>query len=248
MKKVADIMGMPVSIEITDTQATSAHFEEVFDYLRGVDATFSTYKEESEMSRINRGEILPQQYSPEMKEVFNLADKAKAQTNGFFNIQKEDGKVDPSGLVKGWAIQNAEELLHALGFSNFYIDIGGDVATSGKETEDKEWSIGIRNPFKLNEIVKVLYPKGAAVATSGTYIRGEHIYNPHTGKPADTDVISLTVVGPRVYEADLYATAAFAMGEGGLLFIENKPQYEGYSIDRNGIATMTSGFEEYTSV
>lgn len=239
---------MPVSVEIADREVRPADFARVAEYLTHVDTIFSTYKENSEISRINRGEIASLSYSKEMKEIFALANEAQVQTKGFFNIKRGDGTLDPSGLVKGWAIQNASVLLINAGLSNFYIDIGGDVATSGKDEMGEEWSIGVRNPFARDEIIKLLYPKGGGVATSGTYIRGEHIYNPHTGNPPATDLVSLTVVGPHIYEADLFATAAFAMGKEGMAFIENRQGYEGYAVDRNGTATMTSGFEKYTNL
>ena len=80
----------------------------------------------------------------------------------------------------------------------------------------------------------------------GTYIRGLHIYNPKTGAPAD-DIISLTVVGKDICDVDLIATAAFAMGQDGIRFVENTPGFEGYAIDKEGTATMTSGFQRYVS-
>ncbi|RWK27769.1 FAD:protein FMN transferase, partial [Mesorhizobium sp.] len=99
-----------------------------------------------------------------------------------------------------------------------------------------------RNPFNTNEIIKVIYPRGRGVATSGTYARGQHIYNPHgSGEPV-TDIVSLTVVGSDVLEADRFATAAFAMGRDGIFFIEQTPGLEGYVVDVNGRGTPTSGF------
>jgi thiamine biosynthesis lipoprotein len=148
--------------------------------------------------------------------------------------------------VKGWAINRVAELLRSLGHKNFYVEAGGDIQTSGKNAEDKEWSIGIRNPFNRDQIVKVIFPRGKGIATSGTAIRGKHIYDPHTKQPVETNLASLTVIGPNAYEADRFATAAFAMGENGINFIEDLDGFEGYAIDTKGIATMTSQFEKYT--
>ena len=127
------------------------------------------------------------------------------------------------------------------------VNAGGDSASSGVNAKGEAWSVGIRNPFKREEIVKVLYPHGRGVATSGSYIRGAHIYNPHAPEEELRDITSLTVVGPDVLEADRYATAAFAMGRNGIAFIERQPGLEGYAIDANGIATMTSGFAALTT-
>ena len=237
---------MPVSIEIVGAGAEQKNFDAVFDYFVHTDEKFSTYKKTSEISKINKGEIEPEQYSDEMKTVFKLSEETKDLTKGYFDIQKADKSYDPSGLVKGLAIQNAADLLKKFGCSDFYVDIGGDIQTSGKNEQGEEWSVGIRNPFNREEIVKVVYPKGSGVATSGTYIRGGHIYNPHSDKPLETDIMSLTVIGPNIYEADRFATAAFAMGNRGIEFIESLEGFEGYSIDKNGVATMTTNFLDYT--
>jgi thiamine biosynthesis lipoprotein len=85
------------------------------------------------------------------------------------------------------------------------------------------------------------------VATSGTYLRGAHIYNPHAPDAPAGDIVSLTVIGPNILEADRFATAAFAMGEGGIDFIERVDGLEGYQIDSEGMARMTSGLERYLS-
>jgi len=246
MRETRIIMGMPVIVEIVDSSADADAFEKVFDYFVSVDKRFSTYKKESEISQINRGEISKREWSKDMKEIFALAEETKKETAGYFDIQKPDGSIDPSGIVKGWAIRNAARILDKEGFKNFYVDVGGDIETRGKNAEGREWSIGIRNPFKREENVKIIYPHGAGVATSGTYIRGNHIYNPHEPKKSIDNVVSLTVIGSDIYEADRFATAAFAMGKEGIHFIEKLSGFEGYLIDTDGVATMTSGFAHYT--
>jgi thiamine biosynthesis lipoprotein len=239
-------MSMPVAVEITDLGAPQASLDKAFDYFRFVDNTFSTYKKNSEISRINRAEATPAAYSDDMRSIFELAEQTKRETRGYFDIQTPNGQIDPSGIVKGWAINNVAELLRSLGHENFYVEAGGDIQTSGKNADDEEWRIGIRNPFDREEIVKVVYPRGKGIATSGTAVRGEHIYDPHTGKAVATNVVSLTVIGPNVYEADRFATAAFAMADAGIRFIEALDGFEGYAIDKNGVATMTTGFTDYT--
>ena len=237
-------MGMPVVVEIVG--GTDDALEKVFDYFTSVDAQFSTYKKDSEISRINRGELGESDYSDEMREVFALAEQTKKDTNGFFNITKPDGSIDPSGLVKGWAIRNAAQLIERMGFANYLLDVGGDIQLGGVDELGEPWTVGIRNPFNRDEIVKVLLPGSRGVATSGSYIRGEHIYNPHTPGQQLHDIVSITVVGPDIYEADRYATAAFAMGREGIVFVERVPTLEGYMIDASGMATMTSGFTQLT--
>lgn len=238
-------MGMTVTVEVVDKSVTTESIEKVFSYFTYVDETFSTYKDTSEISKINRGELQESDWSDDMKEVFALSRQTKEESHGYFDIKRADGYIDPSGLVKGWAIRNAAHILDREGYANFYVDVGGDMEVRGLNSEGKFWNVGIKNPFNETEIVKVVYLSNKGMATSGTYIRGQHIYNPHA-KGDLTDVVSLTVIGSDVYEADRYATAAFAMGKQGIYFIEELQGFEGYMIDRDGNATPTSGFSQYT--
>ncbi len=245
MQQTEIIMGMPITIEIVDEGATADDLNEVFDYFRKVDARYSTYKKDSEISRINDG--LPKsKWSSEMKKVLQLCEQTRQETDGFFDITRE-GYTDPSGLVKGWSIQNAAKLLKLKGFHNFYIDGGGDIQVSGHSTEGKNWRIGIRNPFDRTQTIKALTVKNKGVATSGTYIRGTHVYNPHQNYKPASEVVALTVIGPDIYNADRFATAAFAMGKNGINIIEKLKGFEGYMIDHNAVATLTSNFERYVA-
>lgn len=237
-------MGMPITIEIVDSQAAKKDLDEIFNYFHSVDQTFSTYKPTSEISRINRGEVKPNQFSSDMKLVLDLAEKTKHETDGYFEIGPK-GSFDPSGIVKGWAIQKTADQLRAKGFQNFYLDVGGDIQTQGSNQRGQRWRVGIRNPFRKDQIVKIVAISNLAVATSGTYERGQHIYNPKNRHRPITDIVSLTVIGSNILDTDRFATAAFAMGRLGITFIEQLPGFEGYQIDRDGVATMTSHFEDF---
>jgi FAD:protein FMN transferase len=246
MKEVKLIMGMPIEIEIVGPDVRTT-LDAAFAYLVTVDERFSTYKENSEISRINRSEIEESTASDEMHEVLHLAQKTKKETGGYFDIRRPDGLLDPSGIVKGWAIRNTSNLIRKAGYENYFVNAGGDIALGGRNAESAEWSVGIRNPFNVSGIVKVVYPHGKGVATSGSYIRGAHIYNPHASGQEIKEIVSITVIGSDVLEADRFATAAFAMEKSGIAFIEQLPGFEGYVIDAKGIATMTSGFAAYTT-
>ncbi len=255
MKETRILMGMPITVEILDNNNAKTAIDKVFDYFNYVDQTFSTFKDTSEISKINRKELTVENSSQDMKTVFLLCDKTKQETDGYFDIVNNKGIYDPSGLVKGWAIYNAAQLLKTLGFSDFFVEAGGDIQVSGKNADNEYWKVGIKNPFNKKEIVKVVVLKNnEGIATSGSYERGAHIYNPKERTDALAQVVSLTVIGPNIYEADRFATAAFAMAEEGIHFIETLrhrsgqelPGFEGYAIDNKGIATMTSGFEKYT--
>ncbi len=246
MKDQRIVMGMPVAVEIVGEACPTEHLEQVFSYFRHIEDTFSPYRATSETSRINQGLLAPEDYSEEMQTVRRLAEKTRVETNGYFDVQR-DGSFNPVGLVKGWAIHNAADMLRRWGLSDFYIDAGGDVEVAGLNEQGGYWAVGIRNPFDPQQVVKVLYLSDIGIATSGTYVRGDHIYDPHSPEQGPIeDIVGLTVIGPNVYEADRYATAAFAMGRAGIHFIEKLPGFEGYLIDSDGIATMTTGLEDLT--
>src|SRR5262249_6242160 len=135
-------------------------------------------------------------------------------------------------------------ILRTAGFRNFYVDAGGDVEVCGRR-ENRPWRVGIRNPFNRQENVKVLALGDCGVATSGTAVRGQHVYDPHEPERGVLELLSMTVTGPNVYEADRFATAAFAMQRNGISFIEALPGLEAYMIDADARATYTSGFERY---
>ncbi|MER8631416.1 FAD:protein FMN transferase [Mesorhizobium opportunistum] len=234
-------MGMPITVDI-GRASTGELVDTVFGYFEHIDRRFSTYRADSEIAAINRGDVPVADWSGEMVEVLALARQTRDETDGYFDIRKPDGSLDPSGIVKGWAIRNAAGIVQRAGISDFFIEAGGDIQSCGKNARGQDWSVGIRNPFNADEIVKVVYPRRRGVATSGTYVRGQHIYNPHGSGGPIQDIVSLTVIGADVLDADRFATAAFAMGRDGIFFIEQTAGLEGYLIDVNGRATPTTGF------
>ena len=242
MKQTKLLMGMPITVEVVAARAKD-DIAAVFAYFKSVDEKYSTYKVTSEISQINDG-LPKREWSREMTTVLDLCQQTKQLTNGYFDIS-HDGKLDPSGLVKGWAINNAANLLRDKGVQNFYIEAGGDIQVEGNNAAHQPWAVGIRNPFNTEEVIKVVGLTSQGIATSGTYIRGQHIYNPLQPGQAPSSVKSLTVIGPNIYEADRFATAAFAMGLAGIAFIESTPGLEGYMVDAHKMATYTSGFERY---
>src|SRR5690606_29948060 len=139
------------------------------------------------------------------------------------------------------------QTLERMGYRNFYVDAGGDIQSRGKNAKGGAWSVGIRDPHHLDKIVKVLFPKDAGVATSGSYLQGRHIYNPHAHDDPLDGIVSLTVVGPNILDADRHATAAFAMGRDGIGFIDGLDGFEAYEIDAARKARMTRGLAKYLS-
>ena len=199
-------MGMPVSVTIRN--GSEKDIDDVYSFLSGVDAEFSPYKQTSAVSEMNtRGRAHIQ--SPRERALLQLAEKTRIETKGYFDIKTPRGGINPSGLVKGWAIHEAANILREKGITDFIVEAGGDVEV---ESTQEAWRIGIQNPFDAKTLAAVLDLTHGGIATSGTYERGAHIYNPH-GKEDGMQLASVTVLAENVLDADRFATALFAMGE-----------------------------------
>lgn len=236
------VMGMPATLQVPES-TSSVLVDAIFDYFEEIDQIYSPYIVTSEVSQLRRNELKFADILPEFSEIIRLAQTAKQKTDGYFDIS-HNGVLDPSGIVKGWAIDRASKMLSAAEIEDYLVEIAGDMYCAGKYAQDTSWKIGIRAPFEPSKVVKELMISNAAIATSGTTERGQHIYNPFSDLPIE-DIISISVIGPDVLWADIFATAAFAMGKTGIDWIESMPGYEGFLVlpDMTGIAT--SRFEKY---
>ena len=230
---------MPFTIEIRG-DARAETVDAAYAELRRLDALFSTFKAESAVSRIASGAHALADADPLDDEVARLCREYERATDGYFSAWI-DGRFDPTGLVKGWAIARVSRLLDAAGHRDHFVDGAGDVLARGSKGPGQPWRVGIRHPVERDKVSEVVFATDLAVATSGTYEKGTHIRDPHTGAPA-TELVSLTVTGPDIVAADVYATAAFAMGKRGLAFVEGLGGYEGYAIDADLAGWATSGF------
>lgn len=237
------VMGMPITVDVpggADPSTVGA----VFADLRLSDEVFSPFRAESAISRMNAGTLDEHEAGALVREVLELCRRYERATHGYF-CAWATGRLDPSGLVKGWALDRAGAILERAGHTSFFVDGAGDVRTRGHRATGMPWRIGIRHPVQRDRVVAVVRGTDLAVATSGTYEKGPHIRDPHA-RQAATELVSLTVVGPDIVAADAYATAAFAMGRAGLAYIEGVPRYEALAIDADLFAASTSGFAELT--
>ena len=251
LHRVEQIMGTAIVLDVRDAAVDPAALERAFEYLRGIDARFSTYKPESEVGRLVRGELDEADCSPELGGVLALCEAAHDSTEGYFDIRahRADGRPDPTGLVKGWSLENAGRILEAAGARNYCINGGGDIVVRGEAAPGHAWRVGIRHPSIPDKLATVLAVRDGGVATSGAYERGDHVRDPFTGR-APIGVLSITIVGPSLTFADAYATAAFAMGPTGLAWVAGLPDYEGCAITAdpdgsNGRLAWTPGFDRY---
>lgn len=215
-------MGMPISIDIPDAK-DDAPFDEAFERLLQIDERFSTYKPDSEVSKFGRGELDKKTVSTELRKAIKQCEMWQKRTEGFFSATAA-GKFEPSGYVKGWAIAEAGKAIERAGFKTYCIGAGGDVLA--RSAGAKAWNIGIQAPGDKNKILNKLSIMNGAVCTSGNYIRGQHIINPKTKKPADY-YKSVTITGPDIITADVLATAVFAAGPvAGRAILKKFPDYE----------------------
>ncbi len=236
-------MTMPVFIVLVDERAIQENVDEILSYFDLINNIFNSFDEFSYISKINRGEIKEKDWHPLVKEIITLAEKTKKETDGYFEYLR-DGKYELLGIVKGFAIHQACNLLKEKGLKNFLVEIAGDIEVAGLNEKGEKWKIGIRNPFNKDEIIKVLSVTNAGIATSGNYERGEHIYNPHTGKMA-TDISSLTVIAKNALEADRFSTPFFAEGKSSIYKLEQMEDFEGYMVYNNKEAVSTTGLSKF---
>jgi thiamine biosynthesis lipoprotein len=241
IRRVEDIMGMPIVVDVRD-DAGERLIEEVFASFRAVDAMFSTYKADSEISRLNRDELALRECHADVRWVIARCRELRDETDGFFDAEAlAPGTIDPSGLVKGWSVDRAAALLDEAGVHNYALNAGGDIRLRGDALPETRWRVGIQHPLIRDRIAAVVEAVDLAVATSGAYARGEHVIDPHTGRPPE-GVLSVTVVGPDLATADAYATAAFAMGPEGPEWTRGLRPYEAMTITAEGKTLRTAGF------
>lgn len=216
MRRVDEVMGTVVSIDVrnADPAAAEAAVDAAFDLLRQADARFSPFRPDSELSRLDRGELADDELSDDMREVLGIAERARADSDGVFDIHTPDGRLDTNGVVKGWAAQRAADRLAAAGLTDFCLNAGGDIVARGGPEPGRPWQIAVRHPADPMAVIATLEVRDGAVATSGTYERGAHVWDGRTGS-RDLPLVAATVVAPDLTLADVLATTVLAMGEDG---------------------------------
>ena len=229
--RVEHVMGTTVSIDVREPSVPDGALDEAIAWFHDVDRRFSPYRAGSEVSRVRDGRLSFEDASADVRAMFTLADQLRERTDGFFDPRSfhADGRPDPTGVVKGWAVDEAVGRLRLAGARNVKVVAGGDLVALGEPDEGRPWRIGIRHPDDASAVAAVLEVRDLAVATSGLYERGDHIVNPHTGD-VPRALRSMTVVGPNLTLADAYATAAFAMGEAGPGWIAGLPGFGAIAI------------------
>ncbi|PAM98603.1 thiamine biosynthesis protein [Streptomyces sp. Alain-F2R5] len=233
MRRVEHVMGFPVSLRVDDPDVPEEAADAVFRWLREVDARFSPFRDDSEVSRLERGEVA--RVSADLGEVLDLCEAYRVATGGAFDVRLPGRGLDPGAVVKGWSVQRAAGLLRAAGARRFCLNAGGDVVVAGGP-----WRVGVRHPEDAGRLCTVLEVADGAVATSARYERGDHIVDGRTGRPA-TGLLAVTVVAPTLTEADTVATAAFAMGADGVEWAAARDGCEVFAVDAGRRVLRTAG-------
>ncbi|WP_217134544.1 FAD:protein FMN transferase [Streptomyces sp. AC558_RSS880] len=236
MRRVEHVMGFPVSLRVDDEEFRESVADDLFAWLREVDARFSPFREDSEVSRLDRGELSPDRLSPELTEILGLCERYRSATGGAFDVRLPGRRLDPCAVVKGWSVQKGADLLRAAGARRFCLNAGGDVVAAGGP-----WRVGVRHPEHADRLCTVLELTDGAVATSARYERGDHIIDGRTGRPA-TGLLGLTVVAPTLTEADAVATAAFALGAEGIAWAAARPGCEVFAVRADRRVVRSPGF------
>ncbi|MFF4016873.1 FAD:protein FMN transferase [Streptomyces sp. NPDC001843] len=247
VRHAEEVMGTVFSFDVRggEPRAVRRALDEAVAGLHRIDEVFSTYREDSQVSRLVRGEVTVADCDPEVAEVLELGAEAERVSGGWFSMTY-GGRLDPTGVVKGWAAERcARRISAAAGVSGVSVNGGGDVQMLGSPEPQRPWRVGVSDPLRPGGLAAVISSTGVdelAVATSGTAERGAHIVDPRTQKSAVTDLVAVTVVAPRLTWADCWATAAFAMGSReGLAWLESLPGVEALLITAGDEVRCTGG-------
>jgi thiamine biosynthesis lipoprotein len=248
VRQVGPVMNLPVSLAIRGRHAATdrarAAWARVMPELREVDAVFSTYRPDSFVSRLGRGEIALDDCPPEVAEVLALGELAERQSRGAFRVRRAgpagEAVLDPTGVVKGWAVERAADHLRPLEATDFCLSAGGDMVCRTLDSDAPPWRIGIEDPHHTDRLVAVAPVHTGAAATSGTAHRGDHLVDARTGRPP-AGVASVTVVAASLTWADIDATAAYAHGQDAARWLRTRPGRSGLVVWSDGSTTLVDG-------
>lgn len=241
------VMGMPISIDIRDAQAhqdpdrAERALDASFSELRRADATFSLWRSDTPMARLSDGRARLADMPDDVVEVLRRCVHAAAATGGAFTARRLDGRVDPTGLVKGWAVDRVGRILTEAGLRHWCINAAGDVLVHGQARPGEGWTVGIVDPLQSGRLIDTVTLTVGALATSGSAERGGHIWDRAHGRAA-RGVIAATVQARDIVRADVLATAAVVRGRDAVAWLETCAGVEGLVVHDDGSVAVTSGW------
>ncbi|MBV9292862.1 MAG: FAD:protein FMN transferase [Frankiales bacterium] len=244
LRHAEQCMGTVFTIDIRDPGDWADAVLAVVDWLHFVDATFSTYRESSDISRMRRGTLRLEDAHPLVREVLEICARVESMTGGCFTA-RPDGGLNPTGLVKGWSIERASAMLSAAGAVNHAVSGGGDMQLAGEAAPGQPWTVGIVDPFDRRRLLTSVAGRDFAVATSGIAERGRHIVDPFSGRPA-VGTTSVSVVGPSATDADVLATAMCVMGDAGPRWLDSVEGFEAFVVTDDHHLRTTQGWGRWS--
>jgi thiamine biosynthesis lipoprotein len=235
-------MGTTASLDVPGLSSPDPSFAEVERVFEEAEHEYSLYRDDSELSRVNAGEITLRQADPDVRDEYDRALLWRSATGGTFTPNRPDGKIDLSEIVKATTIQAAGDILHAAGLTDWCLNVGGDVLVSGQPNGDNGWAVGVVDPDDRAALLCSirLAPGQVAVATSGSAERGDHIWLGGTTQPAH--FVQVTVVADTIEKADVLATSIIAGGPATLELVTDSWHVDVLTVDRQGALTATPGF------
>lgn len=239
--RVRPVMGTMASLHVHDDRPDDeidVAVEAVWQELERLEALFSTFRRDSQISEVNRGERHLLDCDAEVIEVLDACTWLEHTSGGAFRSRRPDApdQLDPAGFVKGWATERASHQLAGHGLHHWYLSVGGDLVAHGSPAPGQPWRIAIADPLHARQVLGVIELTDGAVATSGTAERGAHLWDGRTGAPP-SDFVAVTVTGPSLSWADALATAAFAMGEDGPTWVSTFDGYAAIAVRPDGSHT-----------
>lgn len=252
--RVEVVMGMPIGIDVRDRsiagdpEHVQAVLDQCFDVFRWVDDTFSLWRPETPMARLSAGTTSLSDVPVEVVEVLRECVVATRDTGGAFSARDPRGRLDPTGLVKGWAVARVGRLLVEAGYRDWCITAAGDVLVHGRASTNEPWVVGIAAPSSPDHLLDaVRLDLGGAVATSGNVQRGDHIWDPLNGRAAhgivSASVHCLRETPDAIVRADILATAAVARGRGAIEWLNQLADIEALVVHDDGSVASTSGWD-----
>ena len=230
-------MGTAVLFDIRDPDFDESAVGAAVSFLRWVDATFSTHRDDSQISLLRSGGLTMGDVHPLVRDVLARCEMLRRDTEGAFD-HHPDTTLDPSGLVKGWALERAAAILSRTGIESFLVSAGGDIVARGAPEGLAAWRVGIRDPAHPEATLGTVQLRGLAIATSGRYERGNHIWS--SGDMGEV-LASVSMVGPDLGTADALATAVFASGLADLGWLNRFPGYDLIAVTADRRILRTAG-------
>jgi len=208
--------------------------------LQRADSDFSTWNSESPVSRLRRGCATLDDMPADVLEVLSLCGSVRDLSQGWFDPWAMPDGVDPTGYVKGWAAQRALQVFDHDGITGAMVNAAGDIATRGRPGVNAAFRVGVTDPGSHGRLACVV-DVDSAIATSGTYERGQHLIDPFSGR-SGARAASASVVGPDLGVADALATALAVAGSDFLDLLDGVPDYEGLTFQTDGSRKHTTRF------